>query len=147
MADSMTRIGLLGASRIARGAVIEPVAEIANAKVSRVAASSREKALSYAEEHGIPGIEADYAALVGSDAVDLVYNALPPSGHMRWSIAALESGKHVLCEKPFAMNAREAGKMVAAAEASGRFLIEAFHYRFHPLMLRVLEDQLSRNFG
>ena len=136
---TITRIGLLGASRIARGAVIAPAADIDSVEVTRVAASRQEKAEAYAEEHGIPGVEADYAALVTSDAVDVVYNALPPSGHMQWSIAALEAGKDVLCEKPFAMNAAEAEQMVAAARATGRTLIEAFHYRFHPLFGRILE--------
>lgn len=141
------RIGLLGASRIARAAVIAPAREIDGVEVSRVAASREDKAAAYADEHDIPGIEADYAALVTSDAVDVVYNALPPSGHMRWSIAALEAGKDVLCEKPFAMNAGEAEQMVAAARATGRTLIEAFHYRFHPLFDRVLELVHSGKIG
>ena len=133
MNASPVRIGLLGASRIARSAIIEPAARIAGVEVTRVAASSADKARRYAVEHGIPGIESDYAALVASDAVDLVYNALPPSGHCRWSIEALAHGKHVLCEKPFAMNAREAEHMLAAAEQANGTLIEAFHYRYHPL--------------
>ncbi|MDJ0940766.1 MAG: Gfo/Idh/MocA family oxidoreductase [Woeseiaceae bacterium] len=141
------RIGLLGASRIARGAVIAPASEIDGVEVTRVAASSVDKAQAYADEHGIPGVEADYAALVASDAVDLVYNALPPSGHMQWSIAALEHGKHVLCEKPFAMNADEAVQMVAAADKSPGLLIEAFHHRFHPLFDRVLEIVNSGTLG
>ena len=147
MTASTVRIGLLGASRIARGAVIEPARAIDGIEVTRIAASSTDKARAYAEEHGIPGIEDDYAALVASENVDLVYNALPPSGHKRWSIAALEHGKHVLCEKPFAMNALEAQKMVDAANASPGVLIEAFHYRFHPLFARVLEIVRSGKLG
>lgn len=135
----MIRIGLLGASRIARGAVIEPASTIDGVAVTRIAASSAAKAEAYAEEHSIPGVEDDYEALVTSDNVDLVYNALPPAGHKPWSIAALEQGKHVLCEKPFAMNAAEARDMVSAADASPGVLIEAFHCRFHPLFSRVLE--------
>ncbi len=135
----MIRIGLLGASRIARGAVIKPAEDLDGVVVSRVAASSTARAEDYAREHKIPGIEADYAALVTSDDVDLVYNALPPSGHREWSIRALEAGKHVLCEKPFSLDAAEAAAMVAAADATGMQLIEAFHYRYHPLFERVLE--------
>ena len=135
----MIRIGLLGASRIARGAVIKPAEDLDGVVVSRVAASSTARAEDYAREHDIPGIEADYGALVTSNDVDLVYNALPPSGHREWSVRALEAGKHVLCEKPFALNATEAEAMVAAADASGVQLIEAFHYRYHPLFERVLE--------
>ena len=147
MTGSVIRIGLLGASRIARGAILEPASSINGVEVTRVAASAVDKATAYADEHGIPGVEEDYAALVASDAVDLVYNALPPSGHMQWSVAALESGKHVLCEKPFAMNAGQAQQMVDVANASPGVLIEAFHHRFHPLHDRILEIVASRRLG
>ena len=135
----MIRIGLLGASRISRGAVIEPAARIDEVEVSCVAARDPGRAAAFAKEHGIPHVEPDYEALVGSDAVDIVYNGLPPSGHAPWSIAALEAGKHVLCEKPFAMNADEAQAMVDAADRNDRFLVEAFHHRFHPAWVRALE--------
>jgi predicted dehydrogenase len=133
------RIGLLGASRVASYAVIAPAASINEMTISCVAARDAERARSYAREHDIPATEAGYVELVRSDQVDLVYNGLPPSEHARWTIAALEAGKDVLCEKPFAMNAAEAQAMVDAAEATGGTLIEAFHYRFHPLFRRVLE--------
>ena len=135
----MIRIGFLGASRVSRYALIEPAATIEGVAVSAVAAREPARAATFAEENGIPHVEKDYAALVTSDSVDLVYNGLPPSGHARWTIAALEAGKPVLCEKPFAMNAGEARAMVDAAERTGNVLIEAYHYRFHPLFARVLE--------
>ncbi len=78
------------------------------------------------------------------DAVDLVYNALPPNGHAEWSIRALAAGKHVLCEKPFAMSAVEVESMLETAAASGTHLVEAFHHRYHPLWHRILE-LLSEN--
>ncbi len=133
------RIGLLGASKISRGAVIGPASELDGAHVTRVAAREPARARAFADEHGIDGIEADYAALVESDAVDLVYNGLPPSGHAEWSIRALAAGKHVLCEKPFAMNAAEVESMLEAAEASDAHLVEAFHHRYHPLWHRIVE--------
>ena len=135
----MIRIGLLGASRVSRYAVIEPARVVEGVEVSSVAARDPAKAAVFAEENEIPHVEADYEALITSDAVDLVYNGLPPGSHARWTIAGLEAGKHVLCEKPFAMNAGEAQAMVDAAERSGNLLIEAYHYRFHPLFTRVLE--------
>ena len=134
----MIRIGLLGASRVSRYAVIEPAANIDGIEVYAVAARDAARAASFAEELAIPHVAADYEALLASDAVDLVYNGLPPSGHAHWTIAALEAGKHVLCEKPFAMNAAEARAMVDSAERSGKVLIEAYHYRYHPLFDRVL---------
>ncbi len=147
MTDSTIRIGLLGASRIARGAILEPASDTDGVEVTRVAARSVDKAQAYADEHGIRGIDKDYAARAASDAVDLVYNALPPSGHMEWSIAALEAGKHVLCEKPFAMNAGQAQRMVDVASASPGVLVEAFHHRFHPLHERILEIVASGRLG
>ena len=134
----MIRIGLLGASRVSCYAVIEPATSIEGIEVSAVAARDAARAASFAEEKEIPHVERDYESLVTSGEVDLVYNGLPPSGHARWSIAALEAGKHVLCEKPFAMNAAEARSMVDAAQRTGKVLIEAYHYRFHPLFSRVL---------
>ena len=135
----MIRIGLLGASRISRGAVIEPATKIDGVEVSRVAARDPDRAAEFASEHGIASVEPDYESLIASDKVDLIYNGLPPAGHAPWSIAALEAGKHVLCEKPFAMNADEAQAMVDAAERTGNVLIEAFHHRFHPAVIRTLE--------
>ena len=135
----MIGIGMLGASRIGVGAVIEPAAGIAVVELVAVAARSNARAEDYAAVHGIPIVEPDYQALVSSPDVDLVYVGLPPSEHKEWTIAALRAGKHVLCEKPFALNAGEAAEMVSVAEASGTRLIEAFHYRFHPLFARVIE--------
>ena len=135
----MIRIGLLGASRISRGAVIEPAAKIDGVEVSHVGARDPWRAAEFALDHGISNVESDYESLVASDEVDLVYNGLPPSGHASWSIAALEAGKAVLCEKPFAMNADEAQAMVDAAEKTGGILIEAFHHRYHPAWIRALE--------
>ena len=135
----MLRVGLLGASRISRGAIIEPALKIDGVEVSCVAARDPGRAAGFAKEHGIPQVELDYEALIASDHVNLIYNGLPPSGHAPWSIAALEAGKHVLCEKPFAMNADEAQAMVDAAEQTGKVLIEAFHHRYHPAWIRTLE--------
>lgn len=141
------RIGLLGASKISRRAVLAPAKDIDSVEVSSIAARQPERAANFAGEHNIPFVQENYAALIESENVDLVYNALPPSEHAKWSIAALRAGKHVLCEKPFAINASEAQQMVEAAKASGCYLIEAFHYRFHPLFERVLNIVRSNQLG
>ena len=143
----MIRIGLLGASRISRGAIIEPAAKIDGVEVRYVAARDPDRAAEFASEHGIPHVAPDYESLIASDSVDLIYNGLPPSGHASWSIAALEAGKAVLCEKPFAMNADEAQSMVDAAERTGGVLIEAFHHRYHPAWIRALEMLQSGAIG
>jgi predicted dehydrogenase len=128
------RIGLLGASRIARTAVIAPTRDNPDFVVAAVAARDPDRARAYAAEHEIAHVADDYAALVRRDDLDVIYNGLPPAGHARWTIAALEAGKSVLCEKPFARDAGEARSMVRAAAANGKVLIEAFHYRFHNVM-------------
>ncbi|HZZ90849.1 MAG TPA: Gfo/Idh/MocA family oxidoreductase [Caulobacteraceae bacterium] len=130
------RIGLLGASKIAPPAVIAPARDNPDFEVVAVGARDVGRAKTYAAEHGIAEIVGSYAELVSHPDVDVVYNALPPSGHLEWSIAALKAGKAVLCEKPFAMNAREAQIMTEAAAAEGGVLMEAFHYRYH----RVIRD-------
>ncbi|MEO0425548.1 MAG: Gfo/Idh/MocA family oxidoreductase [Pseudomonadota bacterium] len=132
------RIGLLGASRIAPEAILTPAATMDDVVVTRVAARAPTRAEQFAAEHGLAGIERDYAALVRSEHVDLVYNGLPPHAHLEWTLAAVSAGKAVLCEKPFAMNTAEAARMVRAGQDASQPVIEAFHYRFHPLMDRTL---------
>ena len=127
----MIRIGLLGASKIAPPAVIAPAAANPAFEVTAVGARDLGRARAYAEAHSIPGVAAGYAELVRREDVDVVYNALPPSAHAEWTIAALEAGKAVLCEKPFSMSVAEARTMTETAAARGQVLLEAFHYRHH----------------
>jgi predicted dehydrogenase len=133
------RIGLLGAARIAPPAVIEPARTIDDVTVTAVAARDPQRAAAFAAEHGVPHVVDTYEQLVASDLVDAVYIGLPPSGHAPWTIAALDAGKHVLCEKPFACTSAEAEAMVDAADRAGLVLCEAFHWRFHPLAARLRE--------
>ena len=133
------RIGVLGAAKIAPTAMILPAKATGAATVVAVAARDPARARVFADLHGVPEVSETYEDLIARPDIDAVYNALTPSRHADLSIAALQAGKHVLCEKPFAMNAGEARAMVAAAQAGGRVLMEAFHYRYHPLFARVLE--------
>ena len=135
----MIRIGILGAAKIAPKAVISPASARTDCDVVAVAARDTQRARDYADEIGIPHVAASYEELLRRDDIDLIYNALPPHRHADLTIAALEAGKAVLCEKPFAMNAGEADRMVQASVRAGRPLIEAFHYRFHPAFQRVLD--------
>lgn len=144
---SPLRIGVLGAARIAPRALISPAAATGVAQVVAVAARDPARAGAYAAEHGIPIVAADYEALIAHPEVEAIYNALPPSRHADLSIAALAAGKPVLCEKPFAMNLAQVQAMADAAEASGLVLMEAFHYRYHPLFARVLEIVASGEIG
>lgn len=133
----MIRVGILGAAGIAPGALIRPVTRRDDMAVVAVAARSLDSAQRFASEHSIPRAYEGYAALLADPEIDLVYVALPPSEHVRWSVAALEAGKDVLCEKPIAMNAEQARHAASVAERTGRRLIEAFHDHYHPLTSEV----------
>ncbi len=141
------RFGVLGAARIAPAALINPAAKIASVEVTRVAARDRTRAQAYATQHGIPNVSDTYREVIEADDVDIVYNPLPMSLHAEWTIAALRSGKHVLCEKPFASNANEAAEMVRVAQAEDRILGEAFHYRYHPYFARIVDEVRSGRIG
>lgn len=143
----MIRIGILGAAGIAPQALIRPVRRRNDMVVTAIAARSGSAAEEYARAHGIRISYDGYPALLADPDIDLVYVALPPSEHARWSIAALEAGKHVLCEKPFSMNAAEAADAVAVAERVGKHLIEAFHDHYHPLTAEVLGRIRSGELG
>jgi predicted dehydrogenase len=141
------RFGILGAAKIAPKALVGPVAKLDGVEVTRIAARDRGRAEAFAAEHGIGGVADDYVQVIEADDVDVVYNPLPMSLHAEWTIRALRAGKHVLCEKPFASNATEAAEMVAAAEAEDLVLCEAFHYRYHPLFLRLLDEVAAGRIG
>ena len=133
----MRRVGILGAAAIAPTGIVQPVRRRDDVELAAVAARRPGAAEAFAREHDIPSAYASYRELVDDASIDIVYVALAVSEHAEWSIAALEAGKDVLVEKPAAMNAREAARMAEAAARSGRRLVEAFHYRHHPLFAHV----------
>jgi predicted dehydrogenase len=137
MATDPVRIGILGAARIAPMALLHPVRRVGAATVVAVAARDATRARAFATKHGIPRVHGSYDALLADPEIEAIYNPLPNSLHAEWTIRALEAGKHVLCEKPFAANAGEAEAMAAAASRAGRTLMEAFHYRYHALFARM----------
>jgi predicted dehydrogenase len=144
---STVRIGILGAARIAPAGVIKPARANPEAEVRAVAARDRERADKFATKHGIPTVHDSYAALLADPDVDAIYNPLPNGLHAEWTIAALEAGKHVLCEKPFTANATEAEAVAAKAASTGLVVMEAFHYRYHPLARRMREIVESGELG
>ncbi len=147
MSTDTLRFGVLGAARIAPGALLVPASKIESVEVTRVAARDRSRAEAFAREHRIPQVADDYRSLIEADDVDVVYNPLPMNLHAEWSIAALRAGKDVLCEKPLASNSSEAAEMVEVAEAEGRVLGEAFHHHYHPMFERVLDVVASGCIG
>ncbi len=131
-------IGVLGAAKISPKALLQPALETDRVKVTVIAARDRSRAELQASEFGIDTVVDDYEAVLASD-VDAIYNPLPINLHHEWTIRALRAGKHVLCEKPFASNVDEAKEMVAVGKETDRVLMEAFHWRYHPLADRIRE--------
>lgn len=132
------RLGLLGAARISGIAIIEP-AHITGDRLVAVSARHRTRAESFALEHGIERVLENYQAVIEDPEVEAVYNPLANGLHGPWNLAAIAAGKHVLSEKPYASNAAEARVVRDAAAAAGVHCVEAFHYRYHPLMQRMIE--------
>ena len=141
------RIGILGAAAIAPAALIKPARDNPEVEVAAVAARDTSRAQAFATKHGIATVHPSYEALIADPSLDAVYNPLPNGLHGRWTRAALAAGKHVLCEKPFTANASEARSIAQLAAESDRVVMEAFHYRYHPLALRVEEIVASGELG
>lgn len=135
---SKLRFGILSTGNIARQ-FADGVAGAQRSQVVAVASRSADKAREFAQQRNIPHAHGDYDALLQNDEVDAVYNALPNHLHHAWTIKALEAGKHVLCEKPLAANAKQARDMFAAADQHQRVLVEAFMYRSHPQTHKIRE--------
>ena len=141
------RFGTLGAANITPGALLQPASRNEEVSVVAIAARNREHAVAMAEKGGVEHVVDDYQAVIDHPDVNVVYNPLPISHHLEWTLKALAAGKPVLCEKSFAMNEREAAEMAEAADRAGLLLIEAFHYRYHPVFLRALEIYQSGAIG
>jgi predicted dehydrogenase len=141
------RIGVLGAARIAPSALIKPAKDNAEVVVAAVAARDGSRARAFAAKHGIARVHESYEALIADPDLDAVYNPLPNGLHGKWTRAALAAGKHVLCEKPFTANAAEAREIADLAAKSDRVVMEAFHYRYHPLALRTEQIIASGELG
>ena len=120
-------------------ALIEPAASVPEVTVAAVAARDKSRADAFALRHGIPAAYGSYEDLLADPDIDAIYNPLPNSLHGPWTLRAIAAGKHVLCEKPFASNSDEAAQVADAAAASGLVVMEAMHYRYHPLTRRLSE--------
>ena len=141
------RIGTLGAARITPMALIRPAQHTSGVSVTAVAARDRARAEKFGRKHGVSTVHEDYASLLADPEIDAIYNPLPNSHHAEWTLRALDAGKHVLCEKPFTSNASEAERIHQAAAQSDRVVMEAFHYRYHPLAQRLRDLVASGELG
>jgi predicted dehydrogenase len=144
---SSIRIGVLGAAAIVPEALTRPARSVPEAQILAIAARDPKRAEAFARKHHIPHVHQTYSDLLADPNVDAIYNPLPNSLHAEWTIRALQAGKHVLCEKPFASNAQEAEEMAKVARETGLVLSEAFAYRYHPLTARVKDIISSGELG
>jgi predicted dehydrogenase len=138
--------GLLSTARINR-ALIPPLQVSKRNRLLAVASRSQATADAYAKEKGIGRAYGSYEALLSDPEIDVIYNSLPNHLHAEWTIKAVEAGRHVLCEKPLALSVDEVNAIQAAARKHGRVVTEAFMYRHHPQMMKVLELVRSGSLG
>ena len=141
------RWGVLSTAAIARVKVIPAIQKGAHCDVVAIASRDEGRGARVAGELGIPTVHASYEALLADPQVDAVYIPLPNHLHATWAIAAMEAGKHVLCEKPLALSVTDAERMIAVAERAGVHLMEAFMYRLHPSWVAVRELVSSGRIG
>jgi predicted dehydrogenase len=132
------RLGVLGAARISPNAIVGP-AKTGLGRLVSVAARDEQRARAFAEEHGFEKILDTYNEVLEDTDVEAVYNPLPNGLHAVWNLRAIEAGKHVLTEKPSASNADEAKEVLEAVSSSKVKFMEGFHYRYHPVMEKILE--------
>lgn len=130
--------GILGCAQIAQNQVIPAIQSANNAEVIAVASRNEVTAKAVAERFKIPKFYGDYQKLLEDPEIDTVYIPLPNHLHVQWAIQAALSGKHVLCEKPIALNPEETKEMIKVSNENNVLLMEGFMYQFHPQWKRVL---------
>ena len=142
----LLRWGILGTGNIA-GQFAESMRGASRGRLAAVASRRDDAASAFATRYGVEHAHEGYEALLRDRSVDAVYNALPNALHHDWTMAALQTGKHVLCEKPLACNLTESEQMFDMAQRQGCCLVEAFMYRSHPLTTAVLEQVRAGTIG
>ncbi|HET9249193.1 MAG TPA: Gfo/Idh/MocA family oxidoreductase [Actinomycetota bacterium] len=147
MSAEALRWGILSTARIGVDKVVPATASAARCEVVAIASRDPDRARAAAAGLGIGRAFGTYEELLADPDVDAVYIPLPNHLHAPWTIAAARAGKHVLCEKPLAMNPAEAERMIQACQAEGVLLMEAFMYRLHPTWEAVRELVASGRIG
>jgi xylose dehydrogenase (NAD/NADP) len=128
----MLRLGILGCARIVRRAIVAAAQKTSSVQITALAGRNGVTAAEWAAEFGIPKHYDSYEALLADPEIDAVYIPLPNELHLPWTERAAEAGKHVLCEKPLALNVAQAMLMSDACRKAGVVLMEAFMWRHHP---------------
>jgi len=141
------RWGIIGSASIAQRSVIPGIQQSETGEVVAIASRTLEKAQDVAKELSIPQAYGSYKALLNDPNIDSVYIPLPNHLHKEWAIHAAEAGKHVLCEKPIALNAQEAREIAVACEKADVVFSEGFMYRLHPRYALIREVIHSGEIG
>jgi predicted dehydrogenase len=131
--------GILSTANIGIKRVIPAILAGERGVIAAIASRDADRARTVAGRFGIKRSYGSYQALLEDPQVEAIYNPLPNHLHVEWTVKALEAGKHVLCEKPIALNATEAHAIVAARDRSGKCVVEAFMVRHHPQWQRIRE--------
>jgi predicted dehydrogenase len=139
--------GVLGVAKIGVEKVIPAMQRGVHSSVDAIASRDDARAKEAAAMLHIAKSYGSYEALLADPAIEAIYNPLPNELHVLWTLRALEAGKHVLCEKPIALTAKEAQRLTSAAKASGRHVAEAFMVRFHPQWRRARDIAQSGEIG
>jgi predicted dehydrogenase len=141
------RWGILGAAKIAIEKMIPAIQAGHTGVVEAIASRSADRARATAARFAIPRAYGCYEDLLADPEIDAIYNPLPNHLHVPWSLRALEAGKHVLCEKPIALDAAQASQLVEARERTGHLVMEAVMVRTHPRWLSAREIVRSGRIG
>lgn len=129
--NNTIRWGIIGLGRIAHQFAKE-LKMVEGAELVAVASRNKENAIAFAQIHQCAKAYDSYEAIIQDPSIDILYIATPHNSHAELSISALENNKHVLCEKPIALQYQDAEKMIAASKKHHKFFMEAFWTRFNP---------------
>jgi predicted dehydrogenase len=144
---AVLRWGLIGCGDIARKRVAPALRDLGSCRLVAVSRAQHERAKEFAREFGAERWYKDWPELLGDEEVDAVYIATPPNLHAEQTIAAAEAGKHVICEKPMALDPRQCRRMIAACRGSGVRLSIAYYRHFYPLVARIREILAAGEIG
>ncbi|SMO60694.1 Predicted dehydrogenase [Saccharicrinis carchari] len=141
------KIGVLSVSNHLLKRIVLPLKNTKYCKIYGIASRNPKKAEAFAQKFDIEKVYADYQELIEDPIIDFVYIPLPNHLHLEWVVKAAEAGKHILCEKPIALNAQEAMQCIEAAQKNKVQLMEAFMYKFHPLWIYAKEVITTNQIG
>ncbi|MBN1345340.1 MAG: Gfo/Idh/MocA family oxidoreductase [Phycisphaerae bacterium] len=147
MAEKRVKWGIIGASSWAKNTFGPAIMAAENGQLCAVLSSNQAKAEKLCQKLGIPTAYSDLDAFLSDPNVEAVWVASPNHMHARQSIAALQRGKHVLCEKPMATTVEDGERMIDAADKAGKLLSVGYHMRHHPLHQRLRDDWIAGKLG